>query len=253
MALGNMYEYGRVSHKIILLQVATTLRLVALCISISVFFPWMDPKRRGHMRIFFLHWARCEKKYYFQDVKNLGLLLQSLFFQNFIEVGYIFPKIFPLLRIEIINFFYHFFSLKFKENVLGFKSCPKLHKLKNIFHEISLISCSSPQICKCVFLSGVMYVLSQFILSVMVLNCWTSKREAGPVIFLIKFWELAVLNLWSISSLAIAVLIAIIVQVRGKYKREGAKLKGVRRKTQRGKGGKLEGEGRKIRGGKGEN
>ena len=62
--------------------------------------------------------------------------------------------------------------------------------------------------------SGAMYVMSQFILSVMVLNCWTSKDDAGPFIYFLKFVELAVLNLWSISSLAIAILIASIVQVQ---------------------------------------
>ncbi|CAM9962234.1 unnamed protein product, partial [Laminaria digitata] len=99
-------------------QIATTLRLVALCVSISVMFPWVCPVRRGRMRIFFLHWA-----------------------------------------------------------------------------------------------SGVMYVLSQFIMSVMVLNCWSSRRHSGPIIYILKFWELASLNLWSISSLAIAILIASIVHV----------------------------------------
>lgn len=94
------------------------LRLVALVISISVLFPWLDPERRGRMRIFFLHWF-----------------------------------------------------------------------------------------------SGVMYVMSQFVMSVMVLNCWSSKDDSGPFIFFVKFVELAVLNLWSISSLAIAILIASIVQV----------------------------------------
>lgn len=58
-----------------------------------------------------------------------------------------------------------------------------------------------------------MYVLSQFIMSVMVLNCWSSKDDAGPFIYFLKFWELTVLNLWSISSLAIALLIANIVKV----------------------------------------
>ena len=55
-------------------------------------------------------------------------------------------------------------------------------------------------------------------MSVMVLNCWTSKRTAGPIIFMLKFVELVVLNLWSISSLAIAVLIAVIVQARKHHK-----------------------------------
>lgn len=63
------------------------------------------------------------------------------------------------------------------------------------------------------FGSGVMYVLSQFIMSVMVLNCWSSRDSAGPFIYLLKFWELTVLNLWSISSLAIALLIANITRV----------------------------------------
>ncbi|CAB1103465.1 unnamed protein product [Ectocarpus sp. CCAP 1310/34] len=60
--------------------------------------------------------------------------------------------------------------------------------------------------------SGVMYVMSQFIMSVMVLNCWSSRDDSGPFIYFLKFWELTVLNLWSISSLAIAILIASIVQ-----------------------------------------
>lgn len=94
------------------------LRLVALMISISVLFPWLNSDRRKRMRVFFLHW-----------------------------------------------------------------------------------------------LSGVTYVVSQFILSVMVLNCWSSRQHAGPVIFLVKFVELAALNLWGISSVAIAFLIANIVQV----------------------------------------
>lgn len=64
------------------------------------------------------------------------------------------------------------------------------------------------------WLSGVTYVVSQFVLSVMVLNCWSSRRYAGPVIYLVKFVELAALNLWGISSVAIAFLIAKIVQVR---------------------------------------
>lgn len=76
------------------------LRLVALVISISVLFPWLDSDRRGRMRIFFLHWF-----------------------------------------------------------------------------------------------SGVVYVMSQIILSVMVLNCWSSKDGSGPFIFLVKFIELAVCKL----------------------------------------------------------
>ncbi|CAN0189335.1 unnamed protein product, partial [Pylaiella littoralis] len=67
--------------------------------------------------------------------------------------------------------------------------------------------------------SGVMYVLSQFIMSVMVLNCWSSKDDAGPFIYFLKFWELTVLNLWSISSLAIALLIANIVKSFAKMRR----------------------------------
>eukprot|EP00903_Cladosiphon_okamuranus_P019508 g17939.t1 len=105
-------------------ELATMLRLVALVISISVLFPWLDAERRGRMRIFFLHWF-----------------------------------------------------------------------------------------------SGVMYVMSQFVMSVMVLNCWSSKDDSGPFIYFLKFVELTVLNLWSISSLAIAVLIAIIVQSFVKLRR----------------------------------
>lgn len=62
--------------------------------------------------------------------------------------------------------------------------------------------------------SGVLYVMSQFIMSVMVLNCWSSKDDSGPFVYFLKFWELTVLNLWSISSLAMAILIARIVRVR---------------------------------------
>ena len=40
--------------------------------------------------------------------------------------------------------------------------------------------------------SGVMYVMSQFVMSVMVLNCWSSKDDSGPAIYFIKFVELAV-------------------------------------------------------------
>lgn len=40
-------------------QLATMLRLFAFVISMSVFFPWLSSQRRAHMRIFFLHWARC--------------------------------------------------------------------------------------------------------------------------------------------------------------------------------------------------
>lgn len=61
--------------------------------------------------------------------------------------------------------------------------------------------------------SAVIYVICKSILSVMVLNCWSSRRVAGRVIFIVKFVELASLNLWSISSVAIALLIASIVQV----------------------------------------
>ncbi|CAN0114455.1 unnamed protein product [Ectocarpus fasciculatus] len=67
--------------------------------------------------------------------------------------------------------------------------------------------------------SGVMYVMSQFIMSVMVLNCWSSRDGSGPFIYFLKFWELTVLNLWSISSLAIAILIASIVQSFVKLRR----------------------------------
>eukprot|EP00752_Nemacystus_decipiens_P008223 g7353.t1 len=66
--------------------------------------------------------------------------------------------------------------------------------------------------------SGAMYVMSQFIMSVMVLNCWSSHGDAGNFIFFVKFVELAVLNLWSISSLAIAILIASIVQSFAKFR-----------------------------------
>lgn len=55
-------------------------------------------------------------------------------------------------------------------------------------------------------------MLTQFIMSVMVLNCWSST-SAIPFIYFLKFAELMALNVWSFSSVAIAVLIAIIVQV----------------------------------------
>ncbi|CBJ31672.1 hypothetical protein Esi_0273_0019 [Ectocarpus siliculosus] len=67
--------------------------------------------------------------------------------------------------------------------------------------------------------SGVMYVMSQFIMSVMVLNCWSSRDDSGPFIYFLKFLELTALNLWSISSLAIAILIASIVQSFVKLRR----------------------------------
>ncbi|CAN0113754.1 unnamed protein product [Scytosiphon promiscuus] len=67
--------------------------------------------------------------------------------------------------------------------------------------------------------SGVLYVMSQFIMSVMVLNCWSSKDNSGPFVYFLKFWELTVLNLWSISSLAMAILIARIVQSFSKLRR----------------------------------
>ncbi|CAM9979440.1 unnamed protein product, partial [Ectocarpus fasciculatus] len=67
--------------------------------------------------------------------------------------------------------------------------------------------------------SAVTYVVSQFIMSVMVINCWSSKARAGPVIYLLKFIELTSINLWAISSMAIALLIASIVQAFSKMRR----------------------------------
>ncbi|CAM9911634.1 unnamed protein product [Ectocarpus sp. 12 AP-2014] len=56
-------------------------------------------------------------------------------------------------------------------------------------------------------------------MSVMVINCWSSKTSAGPVIYLLKFVELTSINLWAISSVAIALLIASIVQAFSKMRR----------------------------------
>ena len=68
--------------------------------------------------------------------------------------------------------------------------------------------------------SGVAYVLSQSIMSVMVLNCWSSRKTAGPAIYFFKFIELTAVNLWAISSLSIAIVITRIVQVgRGETNR----------------------------------
>lgn len=61
-------------------------------------------------------------------------------------------------------------------------------------------------------LSGVVYVLSQFVMSVMVLLCWSSNHDM-PYIYALKFTELISLNVWSISSVAIAVLITKITKV----------------------------------------
>lgn len=48
--------------------------------------------------------------------------------------------------------------------------------------------------------SGVVYVLSQFVMSVMVLNCWSSKDGSGPFIYFLKFVELAVRSEWLCTS-----------------------------------------------------
>lgn len=61
-------------------------------------------------------------------------------------------------------------------------------------------------------ISGVLYVMSQFVMSLMVINCWSSDL-GGPFIYFLKFVELTAVNLGAISSLAIAVLIASVVQV----------------------------------------
>lgn len=50
-------------------------------------------------------------------------------------------------------------------------------------------------------------------MSIMVLFCWTTTG-ATPIIYMLKFAELAALNMWAISSIAIALLIARMVKVR---------------------------------------
>lgn len=159
-------------------QLATMLRLLALVISISVFFPWLSSHRRERMRIFFLHWARCACCIV-ASPSSLILSSTAAMFSG----GYI-------LDLTDYDQYYYFMSLG---------SLPPMP---------SIIST-----CLLYGYSGVMYVLSQFIMSVMVLNCWSSRDSAGPFIYLLKFWELTVLNLWSISSLAIALLIANITRV----------------------------------------
>ncbi|CBJ31674.1 hypothetical protein Esi_0273_0022 [Ectocarpus siliculosus] len=67
--------------------------------------------------------------------------------------------------------------------------------------------------------SAVTYVVSQLVMSVMVINCWSSKTRAGPVIYVLKFVELTSINLWAISSMAISLLIASIVQAFSKMRR----------------------------------
>ncbi|CAN0113956.1 unnamed protein product, partial [Scytosiphon promiscuus] len=66
--------------------------------------------------------------------------------------------------------------------------------------------------------SGVMYVVSQFTMCMMVVNCWSSNL-AGPFIYFLKFVELTAVNLGAISSLAIAVLIASVVQAFSRMRR----------------------------------
>lgn len=39
-------------------QIATSLRLMALVMSMSIVFPWLDGKRRQHMHLFCMHWMR---------------------------------------------------------------------------------------------------------------------------------------------------------------------------------------------------
>lgn len=63
-----------------------------------------------------------------------------------------------------------------------------------------------------------MYVLTQFIMSVMMLLCWSSEKDLG-MIYILKFLELTALNTWSLSSVAIAVLITTIVRVSKCFKR----------------------------------
>lgn len=61
--------------------------------------------------------------------------------------------------------------------------------------------------------SGLIYVLVQLIMSVVVLLCW-STTHAEPFIYFLKFMELLALNIWSISSVAITLLIFTIVKVK---------------------------------------
>lgn len=70
--------------------------------------------------------------------------------------------------------------------------------------------CCAPAI---VFFSGLVCTLSQTIMSMMVLLCWVQKDDL-TTIYAMKFVEMASINVWSISSLAIALLIANIVKVR---------------------------------------
>lgn len=59
-------------------------------------------------------------------------------------------------------------------------------------------------------------MLSQFVMSVIVLLCW-STNDAKAFIYFLKFVELASLNVWCISSVAIGLLIVNIVKVRPAY------------------------------------
>lgn len=50
-------------------------------------------------------------------------------------------------------------------------------------------------------------------MAMMILLCWSSEASK-PYIYVLKFIELLFLNAWSISSVAIALLITNIVKVR---------------------------------------
>lgn len=60
--------------------------------------------------------------------------------------------------------------------------------------------------------SGLVYISAQQFLSVMILLCWGSSK-AAPLMYIVKFLEVASLNVWSLSSIAVTVLIASIVRV----------------------------------------
>lgn len=60
--------------------------------------------------------------------------------------------------------------------------------------------------------SGLVYTLSTHLMSTMILLCWTTE-EYLTAIYILKFIEMTATNVWSLSSLAVAVLIAFIVQV----------------------------------------
>lgn len=57
------------------------------------------------------------------------------------------------------------------------------------------------------------YAWSQLIMTIMIVSCWSSS-SALALIYLLKFLELLSSNIWSMSSVAVALLIASIVKVR---------------------------------------